>query len=164
MVKMRTNYRSGKEIISAADKVIKVNHNRFQKDFIGFRPEIGVVEYIVSKEKKNEIPAMFRKIKRLLEAGEDPSEIAVLYRTNRQAEKVAGILFRNHIPFQSNENIQSKYEHWMFQDLQAYYRLANKHLGNSNSDAKRDLARVINHPNRYLFGYDYITCGFEKDR
>ena len=47
MVKMSTNYRSGKKIISEADRVIKSNTNRFQKDFIGFKPENGAVEYIV---------------------------------------------------------------------------------------------------------------------
>ena len=75
---------------------------------------------------------------------------------------MAAILFRNQIPFQSNEKIQSKYEHWMFQDLQAYYRLANKHLDNKSSDARRDLSRVLNHPNRYLFGYDYIVHGLNR--
>ena len=157
MVKMSTNYRSGKKIISEADRVIKSNTNRFQKDFIGFKPENGAVEYIVTEEKKDEILKIYSRIKKLLNDGENPADIAVLFRTNRQAEKMAAILFRNQIPFQSNEKIQSKYEHWMFQDLQAYYRLANKHLDNKSSDARRDLSRVLNHPNRYLFGYDYIV-------
>lgn len=152
MVKMSTNYRSGKKIISEADRVIKSNTNRFQKDFIGFKPENGAVEYIVTEEKKDEILKIYSRIKKLLNDGENPADIAVLFRTNRQAEKMAAILFRNQIPFQSNEKIQSKYEHWMFQDLQAYYRLANKHLDNKSSDARRDLSRVLNHPNRYLFG------------
>lgn len=163
MVKMSTNYRSGKDIISAADRVIRVNQNRFQKDFIGFKQEKGIVDYIVTNEKKNEIPALFRKIKSLLEQGEDPSNIAILFRTNRQAENVAATLFRNHIPFQSNENIQSKYQHWMFYDIQAYYRLANKHLGKSSDGVNIDLSRVLNHPNRYLYGYDFII-GLDKRR
>lgn len=162
MVKMSTNYRSGKKIISEADRVIKSNTNRFQKDFIGFKPENGAVEYIVTEEKKDEILKIFSRIKKLLNDGENPSDIAVLFRTNRQAEKMAAILFRNQIPFQSNEKIQSKYEHWMFQDLQAYYRLANKHLDNKSSDARIDLSRVLNHPNRYLFGYDYIVHGLNR--
>ena len=61
-----------------------------------------------------------------------------------------------------NEDKIEKYEHWMFQDLQAYYRLANKHLDNKSSDARRDLSRVLNHPNRYLFGYDYIVHGLNR--
>ena len=162
MVKMSTNYRSGKKIISEADRVIKSNTNRFQKDFIGFKPENGAVEYIVTEEKKDEILKIYSRIKKLLNDGENPADIAVLFRTNRQAEKMAAILFRNQIPFQSNEKIQSKYEHWMFQDLQAYYRLANKHLDNKSSDARRDLSRVLNHPNRYLFGYDYIVHGLNR--
>ena len=161
MVKMSTNYRSGKKIISEADRVIKSNTNRFQKDFIGFKPENGAVEYIVTEEKKDEILKVFSRIKKLLNDGENPADIAVLFRTNRQAEKMAAILFRNQIPFQSNEKIQSKYEHWMFQDLQAYYRLANKHLDNKSSDARRDLSRVLNHPNRYLFGYIIFLCKFD---
>lgn len=142
--------------------MIKSNTNRFQKDFIGFKPENGAVEYIVTEEKKDEILKVFSRIKKLLNDGENPADIAVLFRTNRQAEKMAAILFRNQIPFQSNEKIQSKYEHWMFQDLQAYYRLANKHLDNKSSDARRDLSRVLNHPNRYLFGYDYIVHGLNR--
>lgn len=108
MVKMSTNYRSGKKIISEADRVIKSNTNRFQKDFIGFKPENGAVEYIVTEEKKDEILKIYSRIKKLLNDGENPADIAVLFRTNRQAEKMAAILFRNQIPFQSNEKIQSK--------------------------------------------------------
>ena len=135
MVKMSTNYRSGKKIISEADRVIKSNTNRFQKDFIGFKPENGAVEYIVTEEKKDEILKIFSRIKKLLNDGENPADIAVLFRTNRQAEKMAAILFRNQIPFQSNEKIQSKYEHWMFQDLQAYY---SKPDDSKTDDTKKD--------------------------
>lgn len=31
-----------------------------------------------------------------------------------------------------------------------------------SSDARRDLSRVLNHPNRYLFGYDYIVHGLNR--
>ena len=62
----------------------------------------------------------------------------------------------------TDDTKEPKYEHWMFQDLQAYYRLANKHLDNKSSDARRDLSRVLNHPNRYLFGYDYIVHGLNR--
>lgn len=40
--------------------------------------------------------------------------------------------------------------------------IANKHLDNKSSDARRDLSRVLNHPNRYLFGYDYIVHGLNR--
>ena len=47
MVKMSTNYRSGKKIISEADRVIKSNTNRFQKDFIGFKPESDRISTLI---------------------------------------------------------------------------------------------------------------------
>lgn len=67
--------------------MIKSNTNRFQKDFIGFKPENGAVEYIVTEEKKDEILKIYSRIKKLLNDGENPADIAVLFRTNRQAEK-----------------------------------------------------------------------------
>ncbi len=104
MVKMSTNYRSGKKIISEADRVIKSNTNRFQKkDFIGFKPENGAVEYIVTEEKKDEILKIYSRIKKLLNDGENPADIAVLFRTNRQAEKKNGC---NFIPESDTFSIQ----------------------------------------------------------
>lgn len=82
MVKMSTNYRSGKKIISEADRVIKSNTNRFQKDFIGFKPENGAVEYIVTEEKKDEILKIYSRIKKLLNDGENPADIAVCIRNS----------------------------------------------------------------------------------
>ena len=63
-------------------------------------------------------------IKELLANGENPSDIAVLYRTNQQAELVADMMMSMKIPFVSTEKIPSRYQHWMFEDIKSYRKLA----------------------------------------
>ena len=50
--------------------------------------------------------------------------MAILYRNNRQAAYLSIMLMANKIPFHSNDPVISPYEHWIFQDVLSFYRLA----------------------------------------
>lgn len=150
---MVTNYRSTADIIKRADELIQNNQKRFQKKFLGFHKEPGNVEHVIVKDRTEEIYNVALKIQKLINAGVDPNNIAVLYRTNQQSEAIAGVLTDAKIPFTSNEKIPSCYQHWMLEDIKSYHRLAD------GTWTKNDLARVINHPQRFLFSKDYIKAG-----
>lgn len=159
VVKMNTNYRSCKGIIEAADHLIKKNTNRFEKQFLAFNQNEGSVEVVLKSTRQVELYAVLTRIKRLLDAGEDASNIAVLYRTNRQAEAVASLLNSQGIPFVSTEKIPSRYEHWIFSDIQSYQKLAK-----GEKWSNQDLMRALNHPQRFLSDYRYIYAGLDEKK
>ena len=160
MIRLSTNYRSSKEIIHSADNLIKLNKSRFDKEFLAFKSEAGQIEYMPTPTREYEISKVTMKIKELLKSGEKPEDIAVLYRTNSQAEAVADSLLMANIPFHSNEKISNRYEHWMFYDIQAFYALAN----DKSQNVRKDIARVLNHPNRYLLDPAYFKAGLDKKK
>lgn len=153
IVKMSTNYRSCKNIISESDKLIQKNKNRFSKEFVGFQQGLGTVQKIISETQVRELYWIKTKIKSL---NIPLSDVAILFRTNKQAEPVAASLLSDNIPFHTTERIPNKYENWMYYDIISYYKLAN------NEGNKTDLRRILNHPNRYLTNSAYAKYGLNK--
>lgn len=159
MIRMSTNYRSCSGIIALADRLIRQNTARFPKQFLSFHKEEGNITRIRKQNRMAELYAVVTKVRDLIRSGEDPNQIAILYRTNRQAEAPAAILTDARIPFVTTEKIQSLYKHWMFGDLQAFYRLAN-----DRDWTRRDLARVLNHPQRFLQDPGYLHAGLSRSK
>lgn len=69
---------------------------------------------------------------------------AVLYRNNRQAEQVAEKFSEEGIPYYCTEAIPDSYEHWIWYDILAYYRLSR------GIAAPGDFKRIADRPNRYM--------------
>lgn len=159
-IRLSTNYRSSKEIIKAADSLIRKNKNRFSKEFLGFKENQGVLQYIACDTREHEIAKVSMAVKKLVSTGEKEEDIAVLYRTNAQAEAIANALLTAKIPFHANEKIPSRYDHWIFEDIQAFYALAN---GKSKNPGK-DIAKVLNHPNRFLLDTAYYQAGLDEKK
>lgn len=146
VIHMSTNYRSLKEIIKTADHVVKHNSQRFAKDFYGAREEKGKVFFRNYLNNTSQLGGVLHKVRELLEQGVKPEQIAILYRTNKESMPFAEYFMREKIPFQCNERLKSKYHHWIFQDIQAYWK---------SSRGKKDkisFQRILNHPNRYFYG------------
>ena len=146
---MSTNYRSDTTIIDMASKLIRNNKTRFAKDFLASHTDKG--NYIVQRfgNRSTEVLYIVDWIKSELEAGHNINDIAILYRTNKQAAAFANVLLRENIPFISNDPIPSKYDSWIFSDIRAFRRLG------TGTGTKRDFLQVLNHPNRYLSGNEY---------
>lgn len=148
IIYMSTNYRSAQNIVDVADILIRDNKNRFDKKFISFRgennKEEGEFHYFTYKDKQKEMENLVSLIKDAKAHGVEYKEMAVLFRTNKQAQMPMLSLQNAKIPFYSTENIKSIYDEWMFKTIAAYIRLAT-----GNGD-KSDLYFVLNRPNRYL--------------
>ena len=157
-VHMGTNYRSCKEIIKSSGKLISKNKNRFEKKFVGEKKGMGKITMLMTKDRMEEITKISQMIKKEVLKGN--TDIAVLYRTNHQAEAVANAFLNAGIEFHCNDKINNRYEHWMFEDIQAFYNLAN----NKSKYPQRDIARVLNHPNRFLFDTAYFKAGLDKQK
>lgn len=157
MIKLSTNYRSDRGIIGAAALVISQNKERFPKEFLASSKDKGSVAILTRDSRASELTAVILQIKKLIAEGTDPSDIAVLYRTNRQSEMIASMLLAQQIPFVSPEKIPDRYQHWIFKDIQSYQRLAK-----GEGWTKQDLGRILNHPQRFLNGYQYIQAGLDQ--
>lgn len=155
-VRMNTNYRSDRKIIKYANSLIKKNKKRFSKQFLCSHNSAGEVEITYAENREQELDMVIKRIQDLISAGENPSDIAVLFRTNKQAEAIATRFIDKQISFVSTEGIKSRYEHWMFSDIRSYFKLATDNYSNI------DLLRVINRPQRYLLDSGYITAGLDK--
>lgn len=147
LINMSTNYRSLKNIIHDADLLIKQNQVRFAKDFIGFREADGCVKYINYKDNTSQVDTIVKKIQEMIEKGENPNDIAILYRINKESMPFAEKFIAKKMQFQCNEKLMSKYDHWMFQDILAYHEVAT---GNDVDGVF--FRKILNHPNRFFFG------------
>ena len=156
VIHMSTNYRSESRIIDKAGELIKRNSKRFLKDFVGFKPGAGSVMLKASKDRAHEVDEVMERVQKLTNAGCNPMDIAILYRTNKQSAAFTDYCMEHKIPFICTEGIQNKYKHWIYRDIESFYRLAN---GKGN---KFDLEQVLNHPQRYLNHPSYLNCGLDQ--
>ena len=145
-IRMSTNYRSGMQIIKTADRLIKNNKIRFQKEFLSKKPEDGEIIPLATRAPETSYLEMIKKIQTKHEAGIPLEEMAVLYRINTQATAISDYFLKAGIDFTSNEVIQSKYDHWIFRDVECYRKVA------SGNFSKAEFNLILNHPNRFLYG------------
>lgn len=139
-----TNYRSTREIVQAASRLIGHNHTRFPKDIRDARgPGRSVVVKMFENPGKEAqaIAAQLRDYRRL---GVEYEDIAVLYRTNTGPRRLVETLMEYNIPFQMRDNLPNLYDHWIAKDLLAYLRAAKGEPG------RADMLRIINRPIRYI--------------
>lgn len=160
VIYMSTNYRSAGKIVSHSDVLIKRNKERFKKDFVSSRGEGGVegeVLFTSHTSRENEIAYVVDKIQYLHEVEDiDYVDMAILFRTNKQADLPAEWLYRANIPFSSTEKVKSIYESYIFKDIRSYVELS---LGKNIS---ANLYNVLNHPNRYLNIQQFNKLPFSK--
>lgn len=144
---MNTNYRSDKEIINVASKLVSHNTVRFKKDIISSSSDNGSVKLNVFPSKKEEITKLGNNILSMVNHKVSLDNIAILYRTNAQAAQIADVLLKFDIPFYSNEVIPNRYNSEMFHDIMAYYHMSQ---GKERSTGQDDFIRTITRPNRFF--------------
>lgn len=146
-VVMGTNYRSALTIVETAERLIRYNRRRFDKEFIserGTQGLYGTVIYQRYHSRKDEMSGVIHLIEDAHGQGIPYTEMAVLFRTNMQAQLPVMELSGAEVPFYSTENVQSIYDGWMFADIRSYAKLS---FGEGTTD---DILRVLNHPQRFL--------------
>lgn len=143
-INMETNYRSCKRIISLSEKLIRNNKKRFQKSFYANRAEMGQVAANFVKDDAEQTTEIVNQIKQEVKLGKKYNEIAILYRVKKEAISICNRLQLEDIPFYTRELPENIHSSMVYQDIKAYYRLANDIWDNS------DLRRIINRPTRYI--------------
>ena len=114
LIELRTNYRSNQPLLNAAHKLIT-------KGAAAARPEVRELRVELTAHEGPGVPVRLiefsrpdlerlfvaRDIRRRIDEGVSPSDIAILYRNNRDAEPMVQALERTGVPFvvDSNENV-----------------------------------------------------------
>ena len=137
---LEENYRSTQTIIAASNDVIKKNQNRVEKNVFTKNQEGEKLTLYAAMSGSDEAEYIALTARDLIASGADPSNIAVLYRTNFQSRALEEAFLNFEVPYQL---LGTKFfERKEVKDVLSYLRLA------LNPGSNADLARVINEPTR----------------
>jgi DNA helicase-2/ATP-dependent DNA helicase PcrA len=140
--KLEQNYRSTKNIVNAANKVIEKNKDQLEKVVWTDNTEgqkIKVHHTLTDNEEGNLVANNIIETKMNEQARNH--DFAILYRTNAQSRAMEESLRRKDIPYRIYGGL-SFYQRKEIKDILAYARLA------INPDDEEALKRVINYPAR----------------
>lgn len=143
-VLLDVNYRSTREIVEAASRLIARNRTRFPKKIVAKKGQGKPVVTKIWENPQEEALGMIREIQDYVGAGYQYSDIAVLYRTNLGPRLLAERLMEYNIPFCMRDSIPNLYEHWIARNILSYIRAAEGNLDRTN------ILQIINRPKRYV--------------
>lgn len=138
---LEQNYRSTKNILGAANDIIKNNKNRKEKELWTDNSSGSKIKYKRCSDEKEEASYVVSNIKKLIDEGEPLEEIAILYRTNAQSRNIEEAFLRENIPYKVVGSFYF-YNRKEIKDLICYLKL----IYNTSDDIS--LNRIINVPKR----------------
>ena len=115
------NYRSVPSVLGVANSLIKHNINRIDKDLVPNRTEDKKVIYSSLKNPEEEAKWLVEQIVNMLEQGESPDNIAVLYRNNRLSRNIEEELITKGIKYCVYSGVDF-YNRKEIKDLLSYLR------------------------------------------
>ncbi|MBO8446585.1 MAG: UvrD-helicase domain-containing protein [Bacteroidetes bacterium] len=139
--KLERNYRSTKNIVSAAGSLIKKNRGQLPKNVYSEKEDGEKVKIIETRSDDEEARMIAGKIKDMGNRGASYDDFAILYRTNSQSRKLEDALRSLSVPYEIYGGT-SFYQRKEVKDILAYLRLIANH---ADDEALR---RIINVPAR----------------
>ncbi|MDP3954127.1 MAG: UvrD-helicase domain-containing protein [bacterium] len=141
VIKLEQNYRSTKNIIQAANTLIK--KNRFQKEKnLWTDNEQGQKIFLKElADDRREGDYLIQKIKESQKAGFSLNDMTILYRTHAQSRSIEETMLKYGLPYRMLGGIRF-YERREVKDILAYMRLA------LNPDDNFSFERIVNVPLR----------------
>lgn len=144
-VLLDVNYRSRKDIVDVAGKLIAHNKTRFDKKVRTQNEQLGGVKIYAFHSKLKQAENIALLIRQYMEQpGARYSDIAILYRTNNHTVYTADRLMKEGIPFSMKEKPRNIYDSAVAKDIIAYLRYA------LHEDSVEDFLRIMNKPVRYI--------------
>ena len=142
MINLDINYRCGSKIIQSATKIINENVHRFKKRLVA-GPENGsggvYTRIYVSRQRQMEAIALFLK-----KHMDELEEIAVLFRSNKEAQSLLNVLREEKIPTNLDEKSVSIYDDKAVKTALDYISFS------VNGQKRSDYLKIINVPMRYI--------------
>lgn len=139
--KLERNYRSTKNIVSAAGSLIKKNRGQLPKNVYSEKEDGEKVKIIETRNDDEEARMIAGKIRDMGNRGASYDDFAILYRTNSQSRKLEDALRSLSVPYEIYGGT-SFYQRKEVKDILAYLRLIANH---ADDEAFR---RIINVPAR----------------
>ena len=115
---MESNYRSGQQIVEAADRFIQKNVARHEKHMIPWKDMEGKVQRITLRNRKAQYAYL------LQQAREKKGISAVLYRNHESALPLIDLLEREGIPYRMKGSDMTFFSHPVVGDICDFLRLA----------------------------------------
>lgn len=138
---LEQNYRSTKNILNAANEVIKNNSERKPKGLWTANTGGDKIQYYEAMTERDEAEYVVKEIMKHQRNGKKYSDMAILYRTNAQSRVLEETFMKSNIPY-TMVGGQKFYDRKEIKDLLSYLRV----IANSNDDIS--LQRIINVPKR----------------
>lgn len=144
-VLLNINYRSKRDIVEMAGKLVAHNKTRFLKQVETKNPLTDGVKLYSFESKHQQAKNTALLIRQYMEQeGAHYSDIAILYRTGNHMVYTAQSLMQEGIPFRMKEKPKNIYQSPIAMDLTAYLRYA------LYEDNVSDFFRIMNSPVRYI--------------
>lgn len=144
-VLLNVNYRSRRDIVETAGRLIAHNKTRFPKTVETQNSMTDGVKIYSFTSKHQQAKNTALLIKQYMEQeGAHYSDIAILYRTGNHMVNTAQCLVQEGIPFRMREKPKNIYQSPIAMDLTAYLRYA------LYEDTVSDFFRIMNSPVRYI--------------
>jgi DNA helicase-2/ATP-dependent DNA helicase PcrA len=137
-------YRCSSRILGAAEQMIRCNRQRFAKKLRSLAGIGEMPRLYAFPEKKDELEALVRAVRREHQAGTEYQQMAVLARTRFGLRQAAAALWKAGVPYRREEDPGGDYQVPAALDLFAYLRLG------TGGTAREDWLRIANRPLRYL--------------
>ena len=139
-VVLEENYRSSGNILLLANTAIKKNTIRTEKNLFTTSPDGDKVDIQPCWDEYAESEMVSKKCKELIISGQDPRQIAVLYRANFQSRVLEEGFLKENVIY--NLLGTKFFERKEIKDVMSYLRAA------LNRDSQADLRRVFDTPKR----------------
>lgn len=140
--RLEQNYRSTKNILAAADSIIKNNRDQLEKNLWTANEDGALVSLLKCADEKDEAYQIARYIKEEIHDNKySMKDFSILYRTNAQSRALEDIFRREKIPFVIIGGIEF-YKRKEVKDIIAYLRVI------TNQNDEESLLRIMNFPQR----------------
>jgi DNA helicase II / ATP-dependent DNA helicase PcrA len=143
VIKLEQNYRSTKNVISAAVAVIQQNNKRVEKKLWTDNTEGENISVYQARDQEDEAEYVVEKIRHLWDMHLPLSDIAILYRTNYQSRAIEEALLKTGVPYKLVGGFRF-YERKEIKDIISYLRFLY------NVKDELSLGRVLNVPTRKI--------------
>lgn len=142
MINLDTNYRCGRKIVTSALSVIEENSVRFKKKLCANEENgEGAVFGRIYESRKRQMEAIALFLNKHLNELDD---MAILFRTNKEAQSLLSVLNEYGIPTNLDNKAVSIYEDKAVKILLSYISFA------INGQKRSDYLKIINVPMRYI--------------
>lgn len=156
MFDLGKNFRCPIPVVESAARLILNNKNRFDKKMQAFSAVANEIEVEIFENFWQQTYFVVQTVKELLESGIAAEQIAILYRTNHANESIAAELNESGVVFYTSEKVENYHENIFFNDILAYWRLAN------GKEKAGDLQRIIDKPRRGYLNRDIGRLSYKK--